>query len=372
LQQRKDNFVTISTLLSNTTVSLGAINPLWQQDDKQKLEWFPTVVQEEWNDGYYELPIDTVWVPFHSLAAFNPGHLVWDDFLPIYTLLSIFGLEAKKLFLTRHVLESGPLWASCDFNDEKRNECNAMFQKFLPAMGVLPGHFSSTQDLTFEPKGKRKSNLVCSRYGAAGLGIISDHGLKQHGWSQQDYKTTHNVGRGATLRAFRNYMAKHLKVSTGKVKAKPPFKVTFSLRTTKRYQLDLDYEKQIERVKHALRKHQVIVQGFQMEELDIATQARIAAESSIFITFNGGGAVTATFVSQGASLIVYYDEGGGIEYGERTGLPAHLDWDLLNNAGYLRTHWLPFGSMDSEKTLDSLVHLIQSELDRIQLDATGI
>mmetsp|Transcript_13016 Transcript_13016/g.26604 ORF Transcript_13016/g.26604 Transcript_13016/m.26604 type:complete len:155 (-) Transcript_13016:103-567(-) len=40
----------------------------------------------------YTLPSSVVLFPFHSLSASNPGHLVWDDFLPMYTLLNIFGM----------------------------------------------------------------------------------------------------------------------------------------------------------------------------------------------------------------------------------------------------------------------------------------
>jgi len=41
---------------------------------------------------YYELPEDVVLVPFHSMAARNVGHLMWDDHHPLFTLLSLFGI----------------------------------------------------------------------------------------------------------------------------------------------------------------------------------------------------------------------------------------------------------------------------------------
>jgi hypothetical protein len=77
-------------------------------------------------------------VPFHSIAAMNPGHMVWDDFLPLYTLLHIFGFtnddekddfdldstsSSYDLLMVRFVLppfagDSCGLWAGCDWRDD--------------------------------------------------------------------------------------------------------------------------------------------------------------------------------------------------------------------------------------------------------------
>jgi hypothetical protein len=40
-----------------------------------------------------------------------------------------------------------------------------------------------------------------------------------------------------------------------------------------------------------------------------------------------------------------------------------LDWDLLNNLGYIRTHWLPIGTMNELDGLDALVYLVRHEMD---------
>jgi hypothetical protein len=59
---------------------------------------------------------------FHSMNAANPGHLVWDDWLPIYTLLTMFQVLPgdPQLLWMRYILtgEKG-LWASCDVNEER-------------------------------------------------------------------------------------------------------------------------------------------------------------------------------------------------------------------------------------------------------------
>ena len=88
------------------------------------------------------MPDSVVWMPFHSLNGANPGHLVWDDFLPMYTLLDMFQLlpenpyqedhqQASSMtwFPMRYVLETNEknprgLWASCDVRAQKTEECN--------------------------------------------------------------------------------------------------------------------------------------------------------------------------------------------------------------------------------------------------------
>lgn len=61
-------------------------------------------------------------VPFHSFFAGNPGHLIWDDFLPIFTLMKMFnfvdddGDASYRPLLTRHIFgegrENGGLWST--------------------------------------------------------------------------------------------------------------------------------------------------------------------------------------------------------------------------------------------------------------------
>jgi hypothetical protein len=79
----------------STTVSLGGINQKWGKD-MDRIEWAPDIVPINATTEltYYMLPDDVVMIPFHSLNGANPGHLIWDDFLPIYTLLTMFQKRA--------------------------------------------------------------------------------------------------------------------------------------------------------------------------------------------------------------------------------------------------------------------------------------
>ena len=146
---------------------------------------------------YYALPDSVVLIPFHSLNGANPGHLVWDDFLPIYTLLHMFGLlpsdlnnnknnNNRQLLLLRHVLNDGQprgLWASCDVRAEKKALCHKMMNKFLPLLvgtdndndKQSPFPLTTNRDFAFQPKKKGSNNeegaeLVCATNGLAGMG----------------------------------------------------------------------------------------------------------------------------------------------------------------------------------------------------------
>jgi hypothetical protein len=96
----------------SNTVSLGGINLKWGMKESgiPRLEWFPEIrtLDPDQSLSFYELSPNVVMVPFHSMNGGNPGHLVWDDFLPTYTLLTMYQLEAESdLLMMRYVLKDG-------------------------------------------------------------------------------------------------------------------------------------------------------------------------------------------------------------------------------------------------------------------------
>jgi hypothetical protein len=67
-------------------VAIGGINRKWTHEGIPRVKWYPKIRKDP-PKSFYVLPKDVVLIPFHSLASFNPGHLVWDDFLPLYSTL---------------------------------------------------------------------------------------------------------------------------------------------------------------------------------------------------------------------------------------------------------------------------------------------
>ena len=265
--------------------------------------------------------------------------------------------------MMRYILKGPRMWATCDLNDANSEMCTKMYNKFLPLMGLSSHNFSTSEDFVLKLK-KPKSNLICASHGAAGIGLLTDHGTKLHGWEKDDFDTTHNHGRGAMLFEFRNFMVSNVGLPLGPLSPTGPYKITFSVGSSKATTRDFDFKKQMVAIEDAF-GDLVVVRIFDLKKYSATEQVQLAAESAIFVTACGGGAVTATFLPLGASVILYYAENGGVRNNRLTGLPALLDWDLFNNAAYLRAHWLPSTTMDTKDDLDILIKLIRHDLDLI-------
>lgn len=298
-------------------------------------------------------------------------HSVGDDFLPIYTLLEMFGMLTEaglQPLLTRYVLKDDPLWATCDLRDANKEKCAHLFQKFLPAMGVDPESFSTTEDFSFKPNDKKaRSKYVCAKHGAAGLAMLTDHGIKAHGWEPNDYTITHNMGRGPVLYAFRNFMLQNLQIPTQPLRSQlAPHNIVFSKFSSQSGKRRTGFNKQLEAVQNEFSLDQVNATGQVMQTLSLKDQAKLASEAAVWVTSCGGGAVTATFLPRGATVIIYYDATGAVVRNRHVNTPARLDWDLFNHMSYLRVHWLPTEDMNSPESIKVLTEMIRSELHVIE------
>jgi len=370
---KQDILHTHSSTTGNLTASLGGINPKWRKD-RVKLKWFPKVVSSSIleEDGYYELPQHSVWVPFHSFAGYNVGHLLWDDFFPIFKLLTLFhflssdgsnATEDPLLVLTKHELK---LWGTCDWNPKRIPECIKSFNKFLPAMGVANDTFSSLNMTQLHTIGKQKSNFVCAPRGVAGMGMLTDHGLKAHGWDDEDYETTHNTGQGPVFYQFRNFMLRNLGIPI-KPLSGSPYKLVFSRYSSDTRGRVIGFGEQEKNLKHSFSPKELQVTGCRMRDLTLHEQAKITSEAAIFVTVVGGGAVTATFLPRGSTLIAYYESKGGRKRNKATLRPARLDWDVLNHASHIRVHWLPIETCNEPANIEFFRDLVRHELDIIKL-----
>lgn len=410
-------------------VALGGINPLWKarptkrvpyQIGIDKIRWAPKVYDEMPSKKYYELDPNVILVPYHSFAAANAGHLLWDDFLPIYNLLQIFGYETnhnspkdptdetKKSYqhLLLRVNTMPQMFGSCDLRPRKRQACKENLERFLPLFGVDPETFSTLTEAKLT-KEITKSNLpdqqqqatpplypICAKHAVAGLGWLTDHGIRDHGWmtnreeNSLDVALAHNVGRGPELYSFRNFMLNNMEFETnpwhgGQVS----FRILLSAHSSDHPDRNFGFQPQKDALQEAfpmaeveiqkltnmtIRKQISLVSGQPSNENGNAKgQLRSSAQPyqhTIFISACGGGSVTAFFLPRGSSLILYYNEEGGKDYfnnNNMTGGQALLDWDLMNNLGYLNVHWLPIGSMNEKEGLDSLTSLVRHEIEGV-------
>jgi hypothetical protein len=395
-------------------VSLGGINSRWSvgrgfNKGVWKVKWFPRIIDasDVQAQGYYELPPDRVLVPFHSFAAHNVGHLLWDDFYPIFSLMRLFGFgqgagesesesmplsQKKKLLLVRQQV-NGTLYASCDIRPNKRKKCKENFAKFLPLMGVDPAFFSTSKDvrLQLQPPASGadqpfKSQYICARTAAAGLGMLTDHGLRDHGWIEHNGTelewVPHNLGRGAGFAQFRDFMINNFmgeQQAQAQAVAVVPApdalpRVSFSILSSRDWDRRLNFTLQIDYLRAVLPAEKVHIEASTLWESSMREQIQIAQQSNIFVSTCGGSSMTATFLPRGASLILFYNPVGGFDFADsertgqarRNGRAARLDWDLMNHASHLRVHWLPITSMDSDDDLELLLRLVQHELSIIK------
>jgi hypothetical protein len=191
----------------------------------------------------------------------------------------------------------------------------------------------------------------------------------------------HNLGRGGIFREFRNFIVQNMGFPL-ELSRSSRRKITFSTHSSRGFERDLSFENQSAVVRRALesasRKSQVVVQNITMRDLSLEDQIQVALESAIYVTVCGGGAVTATFLPPGSTLIIYYAEDGGFDYWKYNYTftipeydfqtqPARLDWDLLGNAAHLKVHWLPLKTMESSADLKVLEKLVLHDLEGMGL-----
>ena len=343
---------------SDLHVSLGGLNTKWRSSID--LKWFPFVHEGALSGGYYELPM--TWVPFHSLAGYNPGHLIWDDFFSIFKMLSMFDKTDDPVFLTRMPVK---MWGDCDWNPKREKQCAERLPKFVASMGLSNTSLTIPKDSVFETVGPKRSKYICAPWGAAGIGDLTDHGRKRHGWDPVDYEKTHNSGKGPMFLQFRNYMLANLGLPITRQPPGSPYNIVFSKFSSDTSGRVKGFGKQVEVVKTEFQGNEVAVWSHKMRSLSWEKQASIASNAAIYVTATGGGAVTCTFLPPGATLIMFYEARGGISRNTKTGEPARLDWDLLNHASHLRVHWLPIETLDDEADLQFFSKLIRNELDMI-------
>lgn len=307
--------------------------------------WFPKK-RTTTNESYYSLPPDIVWLPFYAQIpnANNPGHLLWDYFLSLYTLAELFiDVKGKTLLLTNLDIDCVPT--------NPKDSCYNLTRKFLP---LFDGHAFFNADASYlkrtsEYDSSHESNLVCASTGAIGIGMLTDHGVKKHGQLLEDYQNVRNAGRGVAFWRFRNFMLGNLALARST--ANQIFTITFSINSSKNPSRRRNFSSQIQWLKSQypfLR-----VQAVQLDQLSLREQVEVILSSNIFVSVIGGSAATAMFLERNSCLILYYNDVDDFvkDHRRTTAMPAMLDWDFWNNASYLRVHWLPISSMDQDLQL---------------------
>ena len=321
--------------------------------------WLPAISMAAY-DSYYSLSGDIVWLPFYADQPniHNPGHLLWDYFLPFFNLLAVFGLEDHQVFVSN--IDDG-----CSQGEE--SPCWKIVTKFLPLLGVPPQTFRSTKDSELKLEASQESNIVCAKKSVAGIGMLTDHGWNRHGQRIEDYRDSHNVGRGPLFFAFRNYMIQKMGIIE-QGEWRPPRKIVFSILSSKNPARRLSFEKQIASLRSAFSDKEVAVEGHILSKMSLQEQVQLLTETTVFVSVVGGSACIGTFLPRGSSVVLFFNDIGDefVDHATRKDFPQMIDWDFWNNASYLRVHWLPMSGIaaaEGKASPQALNELIRSEMN---------
>jgi hypothetical protein len=320
--------------------------------------WFPTTTTDSFT-SYYELDPDVVWLPYYAQKpnANNPGHLLWDYFLPLYKLVAMFVMDNNKLLLTN--LDQ---W----YIRNAKDPCFNITAKFLPLLGVDPATLFNSYDpqLQLTDGGEIKSKYVCVRHGAAGIGMLTDHGVKTHGQLIDDYRIVQNAGRGPFFWEFRNFMLANMRLDKPTVFQRP-YQITISINSSNNPSRKRDFAKQVQMLRNSFSVKDVVVRTVNMVKLSLPEQIQIVKQSAMFVSVIGGAASTAMFLERNACLVLFFDDVDDLVKGRGHDpkMPNMMDWDFWNHASYLRVHWLPLSTMGKAVDLQVLVQLARNELE---------
>jgi hypothetical protein len=426
------------------SVSIGGINPRWintaknkttqlfdiYNSDIRKVQWRPKMLQQQPKDlfsstsSYYRMKDEYIFIPFHSMAGHNVGHLIWDDLYAIYTALRLRNYidpndihsnthrhQNQKFLLLRHVLEESnnndsklkqqpqpQLYANCDIRRNKRIQCKENFERFLPLFGntnvqtfytsktsqlnVINHEATKNINLASTSSSTASASLVCFDKTIVGIGLLTDHGWNDHGWespsSLLEVDPPHNLGRGRLFYDFTQYLVRNQlatpRIASTKNRVWIP-QITFSIESSRDWSRRLNFTNQITALnaipndKRSSIHRDFVVQSYRMYELSLSEQIDVAMQTNIFVSVCGGGSMTTTFLPRNAVVIFFYDPHGGHDYYNNNvhpnTLPARLDWDLLNNAAHVRVHWLPISEMDTPDHIELFLRLVRHELTMI-------
>lgn len=260
---------------------------------------------------------------------------MWDEFYPWFTLQHMFEMEQRRLRPLRIVLKKA-LWATCDWRLEEKplslyKVCESLYNRWLPSAGIPGFDALPTTNTLFEaieePKKSEGAPLVCFPHSAMGMGMMSDHCLKEHGHTEKSYEVSCNHARGRAVWEFRNAVIRNYGMDAdGDPSLNPTTnKIVVSTKSSREHGRSFTFEPLHRAI--AERFPDVPLQMVHFADLSAEEQIRTAASASVLVSSVGGGSVTAMFMPRGSALLLTYPHG------------KRLDFDMWVNAAWMRVQW---------------------------------
>lgn len=337
----------------------------------QPKTWFPVVAQEKTGlttrigrfrprsgqapPSYYRF--NATMLPFyrHPTSYRNPGHLQWDDFMALYTLLDIFDRVDDRLYLAQMRRPT---------TDEFQEPIPPfdIIDRFLALMGNHPYNIDITKgydlkllnnESKFNEEGKDR--VICADHGLTGSGLFSDHGENRwHGQWEADRVLPHNIGRGGLFRRFRRFLMNNIGVSPDNKMERSPYKIIVAQSSSTKWdRANFTFAGEMQAL--SVLGDRVNVQAVNMTDMSLYEQIEMTSKAAVYVSVVGGGSSTAMFLPKGAHLIMFYRP------------TKYLDWDFWNNFPHIKVHWIPMWRDEEGRVVNvkykKCLKLIVSELD---------
>ena len=308
---------------------------------------------------------DLVFTLYRTFYGFNLGHFIWDEVLPLFSLLDMFDLAGAQ---TRHVplfveLPKNDEWYRCHPNFQPRfDDCIKMYRKwFPPLMNVLTDPVSGDILRTGNWLQGRdaigmglNNKYVCDNATIAKRSAKSEKTLALSGrhYNEIVHNTSWVVlptvlagigrlnnfgcfgdcatGRSSQRYRFRNFILENILGSERFSELNnrtPRIYITFSLPGGSSRPSEVSFFKNfISAAKDRYGAHRIRVKD--MARLSFKEQAELSMETAIFVSNHGGGSSTSIFLPKGASVFLYHTQ------------KVKFDRRFFETLSYLQTVWV--------------------------------
>ena len=378
-----------ATNMNATNMKVSSIGTTPMSVRKQRYSWSPNTnvdatqaassSHQQYN--HYELSDNVVWIPISFKAKPNtksssPIYLLMDTLLPVYNLISMFGWSttsteqtdqnSKSIVITILNHQRGSVGVNDD--DEICDQsCMELAQELFSWVGAK---VLVVDDEALLSSSTTNSVMICSKYGAAGIGMLTDHGLtSHHGQSTKDYASSNvrNVGRGSLLYQFRNYILQNLLIKEGRdgtvdetpEESTDSFTITIAISNsegeaqgaTTKSNIVNTLESKLQSISSSFHSSCCTVRTVPTSSGSLSVDSKAIVSdyvlsSKIWITIAGDASWPALFLPRGSTLIILYDETNKVKGGgKHNKRPAMYHFDLWNHLPYIKVHWLSFQTL---------------------------
>lgn len=311
-------------------------------------QYYPTNVnynniQNKSSDYYVRTDTKVVLVPIQPESCQS---ILWDVYLPVYTLLEQFDLqhkpyrllllgEAANAHCTRHQLDA--FAAMMGFN----------------ASDIVSFHGTTTQN--YNNTGRKDNNngmiveddgpqFVCYHRSVMGMGRLGDYEMiRPENYSKRHVPPAH-IGRQSNFRGFRKHWLQRMglphttMITPGSEGGTKPFRVVYSTSAV----ASNDWKPLSTNVPGL----EFVPWNPEKDRSSLREQIQWMNKTAILILSSDQDKTVAFFLPEGATLILLGD--------------APVDWDLWNNNALLRVHLV------RDSTQETVDCLIRDELSRLE------